>query len=132
MASELLPTCRIVAEPFTKFGAGWIPLAAHSSPTRTIRRGDWILDYLAGSWRHELNATRALLTFLGTVLIFGGLVGEFGWASSAIAVVEMMAPANAGTVFNNDRRQTPFLVERDGLFMRALLALPRNEASLTK
>jgi hypothetical protein len=40
-------------------------------------RCDWILDYLAGSWCHELNATRTLLTIVGTVLIFGGFVGEF-------------------------------------------------------
>src|SRR5512143_1599716 len=41
-----------------------------------------------------------------------------------------MAPAIIGTLFNSERRQTPFLAELDGLVMRALLALPRNEASL--
>ena len=35
-----------------------------------------------------------------------------------------------GALFNSERRQTPFLVELDGLVMRPLLALPRNEASL--
>jgi hypothetical protein len=29
----------------------------------------------------------------------------------------MMVPAIAGTLFNSERRQTPFLVELDGLVM---------------
>jgi hypothetical protein len=41
-----------------------------------------------------------------------------------------MAPAKIGTLFNTERRQTPFVSEPDGLVMRILLALPRNEASL--
>src|SRR4029079_3843660 len=41
----------------------------------------------------------------------------------------MIAPTMTGALFNSERRQTPF-VELDGLVMRALLALPRNEASL--
>jgi hypothetical protein len=39
----------------------------------------------------------------------------------ATAFVEMMAPAIIGTLFNNERRQTPFLIELDGFIMRALL-----------
>src|SRR5580765_1906862 len=42
----------------------------------------------------------------------------------------MIAPTMTGALFNSERRQTSFLVELDGLVMRALLALPRNEASL--
>jgi hypothetical protein len=49
-----------------------------------------------------------------------------------MAFVEMMTPAIAGTVFNSERRQTPFLIELEGLVMRALLTLPRNEASLAR
>jgi hypothetical protein len=41
-----------------------------------------------------------------------------------MALVVMMAPAIIGTLFNSERRQTPFLAELDGLVMRALLALP--------
>jgi hypothetical protein len=47
-----------------------------------------------------------------------------------MALVEMRAPAMTGTLFNSERRQKPCLVEPDGFVMRALLALPRNEASL--
>jgi hypothetical protein len=50
----------------------------------------------------------------------------------ATALVETIAPAIIGTLFNSDRRQTPFLIELEGLVMRALLALPRNEASLAR
>jgi hypothetical protein len=49
-----------------------------------------------------------------------------------MAFVEMMTPAIAGTLFNSERRQTPFLIELEGLVMRALLTLPRNEASLAR
>jgi hypothetical protein len=41
-----------------------------------------------------------------------------------------MAPAIIGTLFNNERRQTPFLIELDGFVMQALLKLPRNKARL--
>jgi hypothetical protein len=49
----------------------------------------------------------------------------------AIAFVEMMAPAIIGTLFNNERRQTPFLLELDGFVMRALL-IPRDQAHLAE
>jgi transposase len=39
--------------------------------------------------------------------------------------VETMAPAIIGTVFKNERRQTPLLMELDRVVMRALLKLPR-------
>ena len=47
-------------------------------------------------------------------------------------VREMMAPANIGTLFNKERRQTPSLVELVGFGMRVLLALPTNKARLAE
>jgi len=38
-----------------------------------------------------------------------------------MAFVEMMAPAITGTLFNNERRQSPLLVELYVFVMRALL-----------
>src|SRR5262245_18469 len=55
--------------------------------------------YLAASWVSFVCATRL----------------------SAIAFVEMIAPAITGTPFSNERRHSPFWIELDGFVMRALL-----------
>jgi hypothetical protein len=45
----------------------------------------------------------------------------------ATALVERIAPAIIGTLFNKERRQTLFFIELNGFVMRGLLVLPREK-----
>jgi len=94
----------------------WLGREELAPPTR----GDGILDNLAGSWCHELNATRALLTVFGTVLVFGGFVGKFGLREQDVrhSVRGDDGANNCGYSFQY-RAATNALIDRAGWIVHA-------------